>query len=699
MSQTRARFFLFALGLALCAQSGSSPQASAPRIRVDAAILAALGAGPPADAPGGLVVARGPGPERGWRAVGEGALATGAGDEFLLDAAGLRFARRGSADLFTYSFESAAVGGVEVPAGLGLAPSLDATGAAVYARGGLVEKYLDHGGTVEQLFVFDSLPARGELVVEGRVTSTSPFDAARSGGQHLDYGSFVVSRAVAMDGAGRSALCRLSHDSGRLRITVPADFVSAVTRFPLTIDPLFGPLITLEIPGGLNLVAIRGTDGAYNRTLNEYFITFSRGTNAGGNDLDQMAVKVDASTGARLGIIIPIDTAVGANTGRAAVAWNNVNNTYLVAYFESEPLTAPRRIKGRILDASGTPTVPEFVISDLPLADPQFEEVPDCAFDGASFLVVWDRLQSGTDFNIHGRFVGPSGAMTAPSFPIDAGPAPTRRPALVCLPEVNRYLVAYAEATGAPLLGQIKCRTISTTGAVGAATPISSTTNVNHDWARIAYNPRNNECLVVWSSGGTWDGSVFPGAGRPLGINARRVGPTGIGIGTGSFNIRPETAPVKWLPDVTWMSGTNEYIATWAFDFQDPRFGVRLARITGGTDTLVENDTVVIQDAALDHTNAVPVARTGTQDVIVAFMRFIVPISHYAQRYQSPSPVLPPPPPPPAPPRGPDLTDNPSGDNSINDVCSGRTAAPTGAGAAGFAGLIALGLLLVRRRA
>src|SRR5687767_15230257 len=104
-------------------------------------------------------------------------------------------------------------------------------------RPGVVERYSFRDAEFEQDFILDTLPpARGEIVVTERLLVDAPLpdtDPAPA----LNVGAFVISRAVAVDAGGRRRPLDLALAGGRLKISVPEDWVRDAA-LPIVIDPV-----------------------------------------------------------------------------------------------------------------------------------------------------------------------------------------------------------------------------------------------------------------------------------------------------------------------------------------------------------------------------------------------------------------------------------------------------------------------------
>ncbi len=105
-------------------------------------------------------------------------------------------------------------------------------------RGAFVEAYDLALESVEQSFVFDTLPRRGELVVRIPVPGVRGADSTEGGLElHTDLGSVRYGHAVAIDARAERIAAPTTFEGGAIVIRVPAAFVHRST-LPLVIDPL-----------------------------------------------------------------------------------------------------------------------------------------------------------------------------------------------------------------------------------------------------------------------------------------------------------------------------------------------------------------------------------------------------------------------------------------------------------------------------
>lgn len=148
-----------------------------------------------------------------------------------------------------FQLESVAVGAqsIEVPGGV----EPQSSGHVVrYDRGSFVEHYEVLGSGIEQSFVFDELPARGDLVVRGRLTTelalafADPEHGLRF--ENETGGGVVVGGVTGIDAAGRSAAGWIRVDGDRLELGLGAEFVRSA-ELPLVLDPLIGAVVGLGV--------------------------------------------------------------------------------------------------------------------------------------------------------------------------------------------------------------------------------------------------------------------------------------------------------------------------------------------------------------------------------------------------------------------------------------------------------------------
>jgi hypothetical protein len=268
----------------------------------------------------------------------------------------------------------------------------------------VVEQYLIERNGMEQRFVFDTLPARGEIVVtlgvETELTGRTTADGLRFENErgHATYG-----KALAFDAGGRSCPVEERLENGRIELVVPAAFV-ATADLPLVIDPYQGTFVVdtdNDDDSNPDVAFVTGAPAAL--VLRE--LAFSA------VDHDVFAEKyIDQVYQG----VATVDASI-VDWRNTRVAGNELSGTFLCV---AEAGTSPNRIiRGRSVDASSLATGAQFTISGAETGD---KHGPDVGGDPVLapptyFCVVWQRDYSATDTDIHGRLVTSSGTATSGS--------------------------------------------------------------------------------------------------------------------------------------------------------------------------------------------------------------------------------------------------------------------------------------------
>jgi hypothetical protein len=110
-----------------------------------------------------------------------------------------------------------------------------------FERGGFVERYDFATKSVEQSFVFASLPGEGDLVIRIPILGgdESVTVDSNAGGLEIDtaLGRVDYGRATAVDARGRTLSLPMQFADGSITLRVDAAFLSTAT-LPLVVDPL-----------------------------------------------------------------------------------------------------------------------------------------------------------------------------------------------------------------------------------------------------------------------------------------------------------------------------------------------------------------------------------------------------------------------------------------------------------------------------
>ncbi len=252
---------------------------------------------------------------------------------------------------------------VSVGAGATTRPAVDvawsADGSAAHRSlgGGAVERVTARQGEVEWDVVLSRpLSTSGDIAVRARIDGLAPGAGAvvpAAGGRALQLrlaGGHTVrlGELVVVDATGRELHRALpTVDGDELVLSVPASALRGAT-YPVTLDPTVGS---------------------------------------------------------------PLPVTPAGNRSQPSVAFDGTN--FLVVW--TEVIGAQSDILGAQVDGNGGAAHPAFLISSSPAVN---DVGPDVAFDGSSFLVVWEQQLQPTNADIVGRRVTTTGSATGSVVPL-----------------------------------------------------------------------------------------------------------------------------------------------------------------------------------------------------------------------------------------------------------------------------------------
>jgi len=263
-------------------------------------------------------------------------------------------------------------------------------------------------GRLEQRWLFERLPARGELVIELTV-SGMPWAGEREGvhlfragrGLGVSYG-----KATARDADGRAVTVAAERTASGLRVRVPARFI-AQARPPLLVDPLIGAELAMDtaLPRATaedQTVPRVATSGAEYLVVWQDTRVLDGRSHVYGARVSQAGALVDA-TG--------LELSSTANSQSAPdVAWGGTS--YLVVWEETGtlPATVGYDIYGTRVDPTSGAVLDAGGIKINGGAGNQ--NAPRVRYGGSQFLVVWHWSGTGsTGYDIAGARVSTAGTV------------------------------------------------------------------------------------------------------------------------------------------------------------------------------------------------------------------------------------------------------------------------------------------------
>lgn len=302
-----------------------------------------------------------------------------------------------------FALASATVDGVPIELAV---PAASRDGERVVIERGDVDEVYDLSlAGVEQTFVVERLPARGLLRLDVDVETDLQADAGEEGLQFVNelggvrYGAITVLDAA---GARWDTAARLV--DGRIRIEIPADFVRSAS-LPLRIDPL---IVAFQVTpsGGVDQYY---ADMAFDVSANQWCVVYEEAFSASDHDVYTVLVSVTGFT--VVGSLASVDY-TGDFWGRPCIANNNAANNFMVAAIVYPPPGTSSSVKVCMRDALSQNVGTQFEVSG---SESGFKAYCDIGGDPDTtaptyYCVVWNRIFSPTDSDIHARLVTTTGA-------------------------------------------------------------------------------------------------------------------------------------------------------------------------------------------------------------------------------------------------------------------------------------------------
>jgi hypothetical protein len=305
----------------------------------------------------------------------------------------------------SFALQSIAVGGQPVEFASSVSASrTDRT--IVLDRGGVIENYQMAPDGMEQMFVFDSLPRSGDLVVRMGVETELPAAESAEGfrfSNELGYVSY--GRAQAYDADGNRTPATAILDGGSIEIRVPAAFLASAV-FPVTIDPFVSSI-------GIDTSSFDDfwPDAAYDATNDRYIVVYDEAFS--GSDYDVFSAFIFPGGGTISGHYID---STSDYWGEPKVANNNIAHNFLVvAEVSTSGPFGQMTVRGATVAAApGGIVGPQFTISTGAQGSDSF--FPDVGGDPTTapptyYLVTWETAYSSTDHDIYARLVDASGVL------------------------------------------------------------------------------------------------------------------------------------------------------------------------------------------------------------------------------------------------------------------------------------------------
>lgn len=320
-------------------------------------------------------------------------------------------------------------------------PRLDGVVASV-DHGDFTSVYRFEPGFVEQSFVIDALPSRGEIAV--RIPLHTELTAADvDPGLRFDIpgiGAIGYGDATIFDRAGRSVGARSELRDGAIEIRVPSGFVE-VAEFPIVVDPAITPVLDVDE----NTSSFTNPEVAWDAVHDLYTVIFQRQNSA--TEADLFVNRVSGSTGAVLSIA-SVDL-TSNNTVLPSIANSPGNQNYLCVWRKDpDGIFDDIEIRGAIVTTGGGATT-SFTIS----TGSDNETHPDVggSSSNGNYLVVWQENPAlgGGGENVVARTVNSGSKALGPKIDVADTSADEIRPRVNKHSVDGKWTVVWETVTGA----------------------------------------------------------------------------------------------------------------------------------------------------------------------------------------------------------------------------------------------------------
>ncbi len=312
---------------------------------------------------------------------------------------------------------------------------------------------------------------------------------------------------------------------------------------------------------------------AYNSKNNDYLVVWvdSRNKSTSGRDIYAQLVS---ATGELKGNEIIVSNAPGDQTSAMCIAYNSIDNEYLLVYGDVPSKSIICQRISSTGDLIGNKSVISSV-SRLLGSDPYYVPMQSIAYNSKdnNYLVVWFDGISRELYNIYGQIISKDGSLKGDKLSICTENNSQANPSVVYNSVNNEYLVVWDDernTVGSTIQIDIYGRRISNTGnLIGISDfPISPTTSEWEQGPSVAYDSNKNRYLVIWEQGKTYSTTDLYG---------RFISATGT-ADSSVFSISTAT-DYQYIINVVFNYKDKEYLAVWS-DYRGPNFDIYGQRIS-----------------------------------------------------------------------------------------------------------------------
>ncbi|MBL8858466.1 MAG: hypothetical protein JNL28_08185 [Planctomycetes bacterium] len=347
-----------------------------------------------------------------WDEPGDGAVwVRGASYKASFGARGAQYMpafgpRQPHNEVLTFSPDRVRVAGNELEFDAG-APARRVGSGLEFARGAFTERYEIALESIEQTFVFETLPVRGALELRIPVTTALDVLADDDGLSFVgEFGRVTYSRAIVIDADGRRTPAATDFEDGAIVIRVDAACVASA-RLPLVIDPV---VTTTHFDSTTSDTF--SPDATWSATDGSWLVVYNVAFSATDNDV--FARQMSSS-----GVAAPGDWIDFTSNSWTAPRCATITPSDRMIVVAEQSTSVPKGVWGRIAILSGTTiTFPgsQFNIGGTSAGDKTRPDVGgDSSLSGFKYAcVAWTHTLGGGDTEIGYALVDANGSIFLP---------------------------------------------------------------------------------------------------------------------------------------------------------------------------------------------------------------------------------------------------------------------------------------------
>jgi hypothetical protein len=254
---------------------------------------------------------------------------------------------------------------------------------------------------------------------------------------------------------------------------------------------LRGDRISVSVIRGVNEIH---PDIAYNSRSNEYLVVWIDNRTAPYYDVYGQRL---ANEGAKLGNPITITTTTNEKTRWARVAYNNIDEEYLLLWDDH---VSPADYNAFAQRVSGQGNL---LGSKILLAQsPAYQQSARAAYNSVNneYLVVWQdgRNSANAFWDIYGQILSGAGNKRGNNLPISTATHQQMEPYVAYSSVGNEYLITWQDSRTDESAPDIYGQKLSVSGTPVGDNFVVASASSSQTYPCAVYNPLRNEYLVVW---------------------------------------------------------------------------------------------------------------------------------------------------------------------------------------------------------